>query len=78
MRCTPAQLALAWVLAQGDHIHVIPGTTSPEHLRENWGAMDLALSVELNEKLNRLINQNTVAGARYAPGVQAQIDTEEF
>jgi aryl-alcohol dehydrogenase-like predicted oxidoreductase len=76
--CTPAQLALAWVLHQGDNIHVIPGTTNPAHLEEDWLAGDLKLSDDVLAELDALINQQKVAGARYAPAVQAQIDTEEF
>ena len=76
--CTPAQLALAWVLHRGDNIHVIPGTTRVSHLDEDWGAGDVTISEEVMVRLDRLINQATVSGTRYSPPVQAQIDTEEF
>ncbi|MEZ5893353.1 MAG: aldo/keto reductase [Parvularculaceae bacterium] len=76
--CTPSQLALAFVLAQGPHIHAIPGTTSLAHLEDNMGATDIALSADIIDRLNRLINQATVSGPRYPAATQAEIDTEEF
>ena len=45
-RCTPAQLALAWVLAQGEHIVPIPGTKRRKYLQENVGALDIGLTSE--------------------------------
>ncbi len=74
--CTPAQLALAWVLHRGEHVHVIPGTTSPEHLEENMGALDVKVPSDLADALDALINPDTVSGARYPATVQAEIDTE--
>jgi aryl-alcohol dehydrogenase-like predicted oxidoreductase len=75
---TPAQLALAWLLARGDHIVPIPGTRSRAHLRENLGALDLALAPEVLARLDALINQHTVSGARYSPATTLEIDTELF
>ena len=76
--CTPAQFAIAWVLQRGDNIHVIPGTTSIEHLEEDWHALDVNLSADVIERAETLINQNTVSGPRYPEPTQAEIDTEEF
>jgi aryl-alcohol dehydrogenase-like predicted oxidoreductase len=76
--CTMGQLALGWVLAQGPHIIPIPGTTRLDHLEENVGATHLTLSSSMQERVNALINPSTVSGARYAPAVQAEIDTEEI
>jgi aryl-alcohol dehydrogenase-like predicted oxidoreductase len=76
--CTMGQLALAWVLAQGPHIVPIPGTTRVDHLEENVGATAVTLSQEMQDRLNALINPTTVSGARYAPAVQSEIDTEEL
>ena len=76
--CTMGQLVLAWVLAQGSHIIPIPGTTSVAHLEENIGATGITLSRDMQDRLNGLINPRTVSGARYAPAVQAEIDTEEL
>ncbi|MBT9487172.1 MAG: aldo/keto reductase [Rubrivivax sp.] len=76
--CTPAQLALAWLLAKGEDIIPIPGTRSLAHLHENLGAWHLALSSSLVERLDALINQHTVAGPRYTAATTAEIDTELF
>jgi aryl-alcohol dehydrogenase-like predicted oxidoreductase len=75
---TTAQLALAWVLAQGDNVHVIPGTTNLQHLADNHAAADLALSEAVLAEAGRLINQQTVAGHRYHDAIKPTIDTEEF
>ena len=76
--CTPAQLALAWTLAKGDHIIPIPGTRHTDYVVENFGAIDVTLDADTVKKLDDLINQDTVAGPRYPAGVQVEIDTEEF
>lgn len=76
--CTPAQLALAWVLRHGDNMHVIPGTTSVEHLEEDFGALDVELDDDIVERVDALINQDTISGPRYPAATQAEIDTEEF
>jgi aryl-alcohol dehydrogenase-like predicted oxidoreductase len=76
--CSPAQLALAWVLSQGDNIHVIPGTTSEAHLVENWQAMDVNLDSDLVSELSSLVSQSIVSGPRYPAATQLEIDTEEF
>jgi len=77
-RCTPSQLALAWVLSQRDNVHVIPGTTSIDHLEENVAAVTVKLSAGVIEQLDSLVNEKTVSGSRYPPPTQAEIDTEEF
>ena len=75
---TPAQLALAWVLARGDNIISIPGTTRLDHLAENVEAADIKLDVDTNKRLEALFTPSSVHGARYAPAAQAGVDTEEF
>jgi aryl-alcohol dehydrogenase-like predicted oxidoreductase len=75
---TPAQLSLGWVLAQGEHIVAIPGTTSRDHLAENIARADWSMPPALAAELDALINRHTVAGPRYGPTMQATIDTEEF
>ena len=72
------QLAIAWVLAQGTHIVAPPGTTRHDHLEENAGASGITLCRDMQRRLDALINPRTVSGARYAPAVQAEIDTEEM
>ena len=76
--CTPAQLALAWLLQKAPHIIPIPGTTSVEHLKENLAADSVKLSPDIVAKAEALINQQTVAGHRYAPQARTEVDTEEF
>ena len=76
--CTPAQLALAWLLARATHIVPIPGTTNPAHLRENLGAADLQLDPGLLARVDDLINQRTVSGARYSAQSQSEVDTEQY
>lgn len=76
--CTMGQLALAWLLARGEHVVPIPGTTNPAHLVENAGAVDVALSSDIVERVDALINQQTVRGQRYSAATQAEIDTEQF
>lgn len=74
----PAQLALAWLLAQSDHVHAIPGTSSIAHLRENFAAADLAIANEALHTAGQLINQLTVAGHRYPEVMRGTIDTEDY
>ncbi len=76
--CTPAQLALAWLLHKAPHIIPIPGTTSVEHLQENLGAMDVKLGARTIAQLEALINQNTVQGSRYNAQANSEVDTETF
>ena len=76
--CTPAQLALAWLLHKAPHILPIPGTTSVEHLQEDLAAVSVALSPELLAKTESLINQQTVRGNRYNDQSRGEVDTEEF
>jgi len=63
--CTPGQLALAWLLAQGEHVVPIPGTKKRERLRENLGAVDIELGVEDLQLLDQLAPAGATAGARY-------------
>jgi len=76
--CTPAQLALAWLLHKAPHVIPIPGTTSVAHLRENLDASDVKLGAQLLARLEALINQKTVIGARYSAQSAGEVDTEEF
>jgi aryl-alcohol dehydrogenase-like predicted oxidoreductase len=65
--CTTAQLALAWVLAQGEDIVPIPGTTHVKRLEENVAALDLSLSKAELAHIDRLLPKGAAAGERYAP-----------
>ncbi|MFI2712585.1 aldo/keto reductase [Micromonospora sp. NPDC018662] len=65
--CTPAQAALAWLLAQGEDVLPIPGTTRVRHLAENAGAADLRLTPEQRDRLGGVVPAGAVAGERYTP-----------
>lgn len=76
--CSPAQLALAWLLGRDARIIPIPGTTSLTHLRDNIGAAQVHLSATTIAALDALINTDTVVGARHGGASLTEIDTEEF
>ncbi len=63
--CTPAQLALAWLLAQRDDIVPIPGTTQQKRLEENLGAVDVVLTKDDLARIDAVAPQGFAAGARY-------------
>jgi len=63
--CTPAQLALAWLLAQGEDIIPIPGTRRIERLEENLAAIDIDLSEEELLRINEAMPPGVAAGTRY-------------
>lgn len=76
--CSMAQLALAWILARGNKNMIpIPGTKSPQHMRENAGAGDIMLEPAVVSALDNLINESTVAGRRYVDKLMASIDSEK-
>ncbi|MFF5793291.1 aldo/keto reductase [Paeniglutamicibacter sp. NPDC012692] len=75
---TAAALSLAWVLAQGDHVHAIPGTTRSEHLAENMGALDVELDQDQLAQLNAVINNETIHGSRYNSHQQKTVESDEF
>jgi aryl-alcohol dehydrogenase-like predicted oxidoreductase len=64
-RCTPAQLALAWVLAQGQDIVPIPGTKRRKYLQENIGALDVDLTGEDLQRIDEVAPKDAFAGSRY-------------
>lgn len=71
---TPAQIALAWVLAQKDWIVPIPGTTKLHRLEENLGAADVELTAEDLRELDNLTKQIEIRGNRYSEGAQKLIN----
>src|SRR5208283_401757 len=64
-RCQPSQLALAWVLAQGDDIVPIPGTKRRKYLEENAAAVDLKLTPDDLRRLNEVFPSGVASGSRY-------------
>ncbi len=71
---TPAQLALAWVLAQGEDVFPIPGTSSVERLEENVHSLDWILTSEDLDRLERAAPKGAVSGDRYEPGMMQLIN----
>ncbi len=76
--CTPAQLAIAWLLHKAPHIIPIPGTTSVDHLLEDLAAAEVKIDADLMARVDSLINEETVAGPRYNAQSSSEVDTEEF
>jgi aryl-alcohol dehydrogenase-like predicted oxidoreductase len=76
--CTPAQLALAWLLQKDSALIPIPGTQNIAHLQENMQSLDVHLSAQQMLELDALVNQHTVKGARYNAQSAIEVDTEEF
>ena len=66
--CTPGQLDLAWLLAQGDDVFPIPGTKSVKYLEENLGSLKVHLTKEEVQEIREVVDQAETAGDRY-PGV---------
>ena len=62
--CTSSQLALAWLLKQGNDIIPIPGTKKIKYLEENWGALDVKLSDDDEEEIRTFLEEAKVAGGR--------------
>ncbi|THE07964.1 aldo/keto reductase [Microbacterium oleivorans] len=76
--CTPAQLALVWLLSRGPHVVPIPGTTSAAHALENEAATELTVARELLDRAGALIDTATVSGPRYNETNAAEVDAESF
>jgi len=73
-KCTPAQLALAWVLAQGDDIIPIPGTKKRKYLEENAAAVDIELSNADLEQIEDLLDKYPNVGQRYSDGAMKLVN----
>jgi len=64
--CSPAQLAIGWVLAQGDNIIPIPGTKKRKNLKDNAGSVDVTLTAEDAKKIEDLLAKYPDTGDRYS------------
>ncbi len=73
-KCKPAQLALAWVLAQGDDIVPIPGTKRRVYLEENVASLQIELSAKELEEFNQVAPAGSTAGARYPERSMAAVN----
>jgi len=72
--CKPSQLALAWVLAQGDDIVPIPGTKRRQYLEENVGAIDLELTAADLRRIDESFPQGAAAGLRYPEAMMKAVN----
>jgi aryl-alcohol dehydrogenase-like predicted oxidoreductase len=72
--CTPAQLAIAWVLAQGNNIIPIPGTKRIKYLEENAAAADISVSQDDLDKIEIIVKKYPDTGARYSEDFQKFTD----
>jgi len=73
--CSAAQLALAWVMAQGDFIFPIPGTKRIKYLEENVGALDVHLSTEDLAAINAIAPKGAAAGSRYPENMMSSVNS---
>lgn len=73
-KCTPAQLALAWVLAQGDDVVPIPGTKRVRYLEDNMGAVSVKLIEQDRKKIDARLAEVRVVGERYTPEMMAMVN----
>ena len=71
--CTPAQLALAWVLAQGEDVIPIPGTKRVRYLEENMGALKVKLTESDLKEIDARLGKLAVAGERYTPDMMGLV-----
>jgi aryl-alcohol dehydrogenase-like predicted oxidoreductase len=72
--CKPSQLALAWVLAQGDDIVPIPGTKRRKYLEENAGAVEVKLTKEDLRRIDEVFPPEAASGARYPEHMLALVN----
>jgi aryl-alcohol dehydrogenase-like predicted oxidoreductase len=72
--CTPAQLALAWALAQGEDIVPIPGTKRRKYLEENVGALDVKLTESDLRRIDEAAPQGAAAGTRYPQAMMSMVN----
>ena len=78
--CTPGQLTLAWLLAQGEDIIPIPGTKKIKYLEENLGALEVKLTGEEEQEIRKVVDGAEVHGTRYPEGLMSRLfaDTPEL
>ena len=73
-RCTPSQLALAWVLAQGNDIVPIPGTKRRKYLEENFAAMEVRLTADDLRRIDEVAPKGVAAGGRYPAAMMGSLN----
>jgi aryl-alcohol dehydrogenase-like predicted oxidoreductase len=72
--CTASQLALAWVMQQGENIFAIPGTKRIKYLEENAGALDVRFTITELETINTILPKDAAAGLRYPEAMMKLVD----
>ncbi|MGA9839965.1 MAG: aldo/keto reductase [Thermoplasmata archaeon] len=72
--CTPAQLALAWVLSRGEHIVPIPGTRRRTNLEENAGSAEVSLNVSELDRIDAAFPRGAASGPRYTESAMAHVN----
>ena len=72
--CTPSQLALAWVLAQGEDLAPIPGTKRRKYLEENAGAVKVELTKKQLDEIDRVFPKGAASGTRYPEAIMKQVN----
>jgi aryl-alcohol dehydrogenase-like predicted oxidoreductase len=77
--CTSSELALAWILKQGQDMFVIPGTTKAKYIEENWKAIDVVLTDEDERELREFVSNAELLGESETPAGQifAFVNTKE-
>lgn len=78
LECSLAQVSLAWLLQQGEHVIPIPGTTQLAHLQDNMQSTKVQLNQQQLLELNSTFAPQNISGPRYPEATQHEIDTEEF
>lgn len=76
--CTPAQLALTWLLSRGEHVVPIVGTTAEAHLVEDVEALTVTTPPEVLARASALVSHDTVHGPRYNGAQSREVDAETF
>jgi aryl-alcohol dehydrogenase-like predicted oxidoreductase len=72
--CTPSQLALAWVMAQGDYVFPIPGTKRIKYLEENVGAVNVSLTTDELKAIDAIAPAGVAAGLRYPAAMMGSVN----
>ena len=72
--CTPSQLALAWVLAQGEYIFPIPGTKKVKYVEENVAAVNITLTPEELQQINKAFPEDIASGQRYPEAMMKSVN----
>lgn len=77
--CSASQLALAWIVAQGENFFPIPGTRKIKYLEDNWGALGVKLTKEEVDEVRKFVESTDLAGYRSVPEAKyfAYVDTKE-